>query len=192
MATCIEVSADRRSLFIGYPSEPVLAVAAANFMNDPNALPDILDALISGSKSGEVEAGYRGEQVARIIILLARDEAAKKKYPNNPLALAKPVTVYEFLSQLIGSGNMNDIRSATGKQLEPEVLNALITMTHFVPLTYIPDSTDLSLMLHRCAAAVMKRNAKGIDALIPALTQSDKHVLIHVQVLYDCHLASLS
>ena len=68
---------NKQMMIVGYPSEPVVALASAMLSYTVSACKPV--ALISELnrqiKKGAVEAGYRGEVAARFLLLLARDAA---------------------------------------------------------------------------------------------------------------------
>ncbi|CAG8498236.1 4132_t:CDS:1 [Funneliformis caledonium] len=72
MHLCLDISENRECIIISMPTEPVLAEAAAQIMNDPNVnLTELINQLSSALKKGVVEAGYRGELAARLLLLKA-------------------------------------------------------------------------------------------------------------------------
>ncbi|KAH8113007.1 hypothetical protein DFH11DRAFT_356438 [Phellopilus nigrolimitatus] len=80
MAIAFSIPKHREALSVGYPSEPILAEAAARQMNvmrnSCNAM-SIALLLQEFVERGLVDKGERGELVARLIFTLAYDEAAE-------------------------------------------------------------------------------------------------------------------
>ena len=76
------VSEDRESMVTGYFSEPVLVQAAAQLTNEAssevhsalNKWRVLLKVLLGSLRKGMVDAGFRGELVARVLLLLAWDK----------------------------------------------------------------------------------------------------------------------
>ncbi|CAG8523819.1 7914_t:CDS:1, partial [Diversispora eburnea] len=66
---------DRECIIKSKPTEPVLAEVSAQIINDPNVdLSELTNQLSSALRKRIVEAGYRGELTARILILKAWDD----------------------------------------------------------------------------------------------------------------------
>ena len=82
MRTLYFVSEDRESMVTGYFSEPVLVQAAAQLTNEAssevhsalNKWRVLLKLLLGSLRKGMVDAGFRGELVARVLLLLAWDK----------------------------------------------------------------------------------------------------------------------
>ena len=104
---CPNISEDRECIITSMPTEPVLAEAAARMMNDPNvSLAELINQLSSALKKGVVEAGYRGELTARLLLLRAWDDCIKKKRPHGADVgndYSRFVTMDEFLKSLAES-----------------------------------------------------------------------------------------
>ncbi len=78
MATCFHSSTDGKELLIGYPSDPVLAWAARNVMNELQDEPAIYEKLLKFYNSGAVDTGQLGESIAAMLILRALDRATNR------------------------------------------------------------------------------------------------------------------
>ena len=84
MRTCVFINESRTSLITADPSEPVLAEASARLLNHPKlSWEKFLAPLVSLLKQGAVEEGYRGELVARILLLHAYDPACLEQLRRN-------------------------------------------------------------------------------------------------------------
>lgn len=97
MATCVAVSSDLEFTYSMYPSEPILAEAAAYLMSVPGNCDIILTSLHNYICEG-VAKGDRGELVSRIILLAAFDKVASSKETAN--YSDTEVSVSEFVSAL--------------------------------------------------------------------------------------------
>src|SRR6185312_10625933 len=73
---CIFISKSCRYLFTISPSEPILVDVAAELMLQPGHLIKLIDKLFDATRCGVVDDGYRGELVARMLLLLAADVAS--------------------------------------------------------------------------------------------------------------------
>eukprot|EP00743_Colponemidia_sp_Colp-15_P007267 GILK01007848.1.p1 GENE.GILK01007848.1~~GILK01007848.1.p1 ORF type:complete len:844 (-),score=102.45 GILK01007848.1:243-2735(-) len=155
MATCLWLSRARESVLVSYVSEPVLAEAAAEILSH-NQLQSALNSLASALMNGVVEPGYRGELVARIL-LLPLVKGNKQYY-------SEKITVRMYFVALLGQNNFDTYIAS----FPPSLLDGFVTATHFVPITYEISSADqLKGLYCRRAAAICKRNQKGDDLLIP-------------------------
>ena len=74
MATCIKVDKDRKSLYITYPSEPILSEAAARLMMSQEFYNSMIIKLSNQVSKSKIEGGYRGELVARLLLLRCYDQ----------------------------------------------------------------------------------------------------------------------
>jgi len=170
METCVYVSPNRETLMIEYPSEPALACGAASIMMDPENLNILLQSLTNALYGGVVEAGYRGEFVARILALLARDMV-----PNS--VSYKPVTLGGFLTSFIGDLKLKELG------LPQKFLEGLVTFTHFIPLKWEPTTEGLFYQLvSRFAAGSCRRNEKGSNYFFPVLLRDNTLGLVTFQV----------
>lgn len=174
MATCTWVSEDRQFIRVSYPSEPVLALAAATVMEDETNLHLLLEKLSSALRNGIVQAEERGALVARILVLLARDRALLLRMGD--VTGAATLTVSEFLKSLLGDDALKK------GNLPQELLDGVLTFSHFVAVTYDPTEATLKALLERCAAAVVKNNQPGIDFFIPAVVAGGNLALLNFQV----------
>ncbi|EFJ24751.1 hypothetical protein SELMODRAFT_414145 [Selaginella moellendorffii] len=98
LMTVIKVNETRECLWAGWPMEPILAGAAADIMRELDRRQrnrELYFPLAMALKSGWVSKGYRGELVARIIMLRALDKASMK-------ARRSWCTVDEFVEELVG------------------------------------------------------------------------------------------
>jgi hypothetical protein len=91
MRIAFSVPKDREYLRSGYPSEPILAEAAARQMDEFQTLaadPDtsvMADILKSEFSSGLLDQGQRGEVVFRLLVSEAYRRAVRQDYPNDSL-----------------------------------------------------------------------------------------------------------
>jgi len=76
MRVCIHITPERES---AVPSEPILAEASAQLMHRQGYLESILSFLAVSLRYGIVDAGYRGELVAQLLVLLAIDRVSTRR-----------------------------------------------------------------------------------------------------------------
>ncbi|KAG9297278.1 hypothetical protein G9A89_009960 [Geosiphon pyriformis] len=207
MGICVHVSEDRHKLLAFYPSEPILAEAAALLMKDQNVLRKLLHFLLDALHTGYIEPGYRGELVARLLLMIAWDHATRDRDISPHLGnlgyskefVSRPIRVKEFLISLFGQENYDEHIQSFPQKLA----NGLLAFTHFIPVTYTPNQTQLRTLFIRFAAVICKRNQAGVDLIIPVLLDWDgsspisvdsmSYFLIQVKnwsKVYDAHWPS--
>jgi hypothetical protein len=134
------VSPDYRVFYTYSPSEPILALAAAEIIYREDAQwAHILDSFnVRLCRAGLVEKGLLGELGARTLLLIARDFAAPRS--NGLPDLLLPVSVLGFLDSLFGN------RLWCGNErpnFERAFAGAVINFTHWIatrdPLPQNPD-----------------------------------------------------
>ncbi|KAI5117184.1 hypothetical protein M0805_008163 [Coniferiporia weirii] len=142
MAMAYSVPAHREVLKAGYPSEPILAEAAAQQMcamrSKVNA--ESLSALLEFMDNGLIDKGERGELVARLIFILAYDKAVEMYYgtqqETQPI-YSRAVPVNYFIRALFGGKNAENIFKSlpdnvvTGVTFEQAFADAWVRFTHF-------------------------------------------------------------
>jgi hypothetical protein len=139
MRQCIFVSQARDFIWSVSPSEPVLVEAATQLMHETAApaeppLSCMLKRLAEALLTGLVEAGPRGELVARAILLLAADHACQKKgLPGQGFKYNRALTVREYLDSLVGTAKLQALSSGSG--MDGDKLNRLLGASMF--LTHI-------------------------------------------------------
>ncbi|CAG8766589.1 4721_t:CDS:1, partial [Racocetra fulgida] len=172
MRLCLKISDDRKSIITSMPTEPVLAEASAQIMNDPDInLIELINSLTSALKNGAVEGGYRGELVARLLLLKAWDDVYEKlDVPSTRIHYSRFITLSEFLKSLLADNAYKKIALRLQERVSftgTEFGQAYIKFTHFISITYTPDRKDLLDALIRGVAFSCKRNQEGADIIIP-------------------------
>lgn len=179
MGICVHVSEDRCRLLVFYPSEPIVAEAAASLMRHENVFRKLLNFLLDALHTGYVEPGYRGELVARLLLMIAWDQATGSRGLSSSLNLenlgymkefvSQPIRVKDFLTSLFGQDNYNN----NIQDLPQKFTDGLLAFTHFIPLTYTPTQIELRSLFIRFAAVICKRNQAGVDLILPVLLDWD-------------------
>ena len=136
-----------------YPSEPILAIAAARSLNSSpadykKAIGTLLDRLVL--RGLVVDRGMQGELCCRLLLTLARDKAVSSfmqqdvHSPEGPKVQAVELSL--FLQALLGE----DLGVPRDKILRAEFLNSVqgiwINFTHFVQLTQPLDEMTPSFL----------------------------------------------
>jgi hypothetical protein len=182
------ISTSGESLYVSYPSEPILAEASAHLMHRI-ARTRYLSQLVHAVRSGHVEGGFRGELVGRLLALFAWDKA---QGPPNAVDVhfSRSLRVGEYLEQLIAGGRkkVKEIleESAVDSSVMDKFLSGEMFFTHFVSLRYTPSRVDLLRCINRGAAIQCKRGQTGIDLILPVILppSSDAHRHAESQSLF--------
>lgn len=187
MRVCGFVSDDRMLVTSNYLIEPILAEAAAQLM-ESIPVHALLDHLLKAVRSGMVEAGFRGELGARIILMKAWDVCKLSTITNR---YSSPITIAKFMNALFGIDFAEFVMKQKKQQEIPDdedglssghlfnqddvenLADAKIFFTSFVAITYTPTKKDLLQFLLRGTAIICKRNQKGVDFIIPALLKKE-------------------
>ncbi|KAG9284255.1 hypothetical protein G9A89_002065 [Geosiphon pyriformis] len=167
MATCVAVSRDGERLLIRYPSEPLLAEAALSAITDNETLICVLQRFNEILKKGFVDARPREEVVARIILILAVRSIQKTKQWKSIA-----ITV-QRLMELLDPAAVDNLQHFE---------DATVAFTHFIPITYFPETCYLKEYYQRRCAVILKGNNPGGDIMIPVKLPEDRYSYILVQV----------
>lgn len=172
MAACLHVFENTDRILGSYPSEPVLADASAMISQNhlQFKISILLKYLRNEIREGVVEAGYRGELVAKILLLLARDSAVIVSKGNAPVhSFVQMTSVYNYLVSLCGKANIDsNFEHLTEDDFGKRFLNGgVVYFTHFAYVTYTPSRETMGQFFNRGAAIFCKRNQVGIDLIIP-------------------------
>ncbi|CAG8638648.1 10684_t:CDS:2 [Funneliformis caledonium] len=167
MATCVAVSKDRERLLVRYPSEPLLAEAALTTISDEKTLISILQNFNEMLRKGFVDAGARGEVVARIILILA-----VRSIQENEDWKSSGITVKQLM-ELLDPAAIDELQS---------FVDATVTFTHFIPIVYVPEKRSLKEYYRRRCAVILKRNNPGADIMIPVKLSEDRYSYILIQM----------
>jgi hypothetical protein len=132
------------------PSEPVLAIAAADALSsDPakyeGAIKVLLDELIV--KDLILDRGGRGELCNRLLFILARDRAVTRESDRNFLNAEKtritPIKLSEFLETLLGTNYGCKPDDENVSNLREWAQSRWVNWTHYVTLTKIIDEIPI-------------------------------------------------
>ena len=179
MRTLYHISASRDAVVTGYFSEPVLVLAAGQLTNGMPSTNDcsgwevLLQMLVQSLRNGQVAAGFRGELVARILLLMAWDRCCLHGVRGSSFtteAFLKAVPLILFLRSLL-HGNID-------KELESTFQNSSVRCTHFVKIDYVPNAVQLLELFKRGAAVVIKENQAGTDLIIPIVFCKDDTTVV--------------
>ena len=191
----IVVSADHYRHFLKtvYPSEPIVAAAAASLTTRMYGWANTLCALTSYIQTGIVNAGFRGELLTKILCLMAVDESMRDVVlPSSSYwQYAFPVKVSVFLDNLIaappGYESFSDAIRATPINDErlDRFLNGHVFFNHFLRMEEKLTMPLLVQAWNRGAALVCKDNTPLIDHVIPVVLDDTSGSPPNFGPLYD-------
>ena len=197
MRICLSAGAGFRSLVTVSPSEPLLAEASWTVMSKCLGLKEAPRALLTHIDGSYLDAGGRGEVVAALLILLARDKAIQdRKAPQSDstqlpaMSLddfkrdgdSRIVTVLEFVDALVPTGSRPFVRGrkpshyskghSSSTVLEKAFGDSFIYFNHFIKVYDFKmiNRKYLWRLICRGAAVVCASNQMGVDILVPVLT----------------------
>jgi hypothetical protein len=175
MGVCYHILPSRDSLLYGYPSEPVLSLAASSLLSDQESQFSWVNSLRRVSslfQRGHVESGVHGELICRLLLTLAWDFCQKEK-ENGCLHL--PVTVLEFLCSLGGESLVAVFKGDKPCQKKDDLLNSRVYFTHFVSVDDRVDSPNLLKSFASKGQAIFcQNNQQAMDLLIPVILDDDE------------------
>ena len=172
MRTLYSISADRDAVATGYFSEPVLAMAAGQLTNAvPMGWEVLLKGLVRSLQNGQINADFRGELVARLLLLMAWDRCVLEgQRPSDAFTSTRFLDAVPLVRFLVSLLRLDDQVMA---DLSVTFEHATVRCTHFVEIDYVPDSADLLELFKRGAAAISKENQAGTDIIIPLVICKD-------------------
>ncbi|CAE6508121.1 unnamed protein product [Rhizoctonia solani] len=176
----------REYMRTGSPSEPILAEAAASYLNRIHNGAGIAIVgpriLSKNCQKGFIGWGGRGELCGRLLMTIAHDTAVLKTgdkiqpFPKDPrVQFHRPIPVIAFLRTLFADEHHNTVLKATsitnknGETLKDAFKNAYICFSHFALAedSKMFEAKSLRTALFRGMAMQAKDNQTPIDAVIP-------------------------
>jgi hypothetical protein len=176
MRVCLNVDESFETMKTIFPSEPLLAEAAAEFMRNPEYNFKAPAALKNTLTGFSINKGDRGELLVLLLLCLARDAALR--------GTGKAVTVYDFMQELfpnlINKSNGGFMPSVLKEGAKPETFKdcfdkSYIYFNHFIKINEwsVLNQKYLWRLFLRGAAVLCANGQEGVDALIPILFQSE-------------------
>lgn len=214
MRVCLSATPGFTEMVTVSPSEPLLAEAARYVMSKPSIEPwNAASALLSHIKSSYLNPGDRGELVASLLVMLARDatspiqpETAFGAHPRKHFndGHTRVVRVVDFLSSLLAVDRKSlsyllPSQACDGFHSRPlwETFgDARIWFNHFVKLndSGMVQRDGLCALIARGAAAMCAVNQNGVDLVIPIVfggrLEPQNVSAILIQVKNDRHFES--
>jgi hypothetical protein len=191
MAIAYSVPSHREYMRSGYPSEPLLAEAAARRMakirvrdHDETGRSDaIARKLLPHLRSGLVDKGERGELVARLLLMLTQDKAVEAQHArakelstaHGKVLYSTEVPVNDFMKTLFPH-HWNEIKQSKpdncdGETFENAFQDAVVRFTHFGRAAddYATSSAAACAAFMRGMAFQCRSGQYLIDIVIPIL-----------------------
>ena len=184
MCIAFSVPKDREYLRCGYPSEPLLAEAAARQMDefqthavdpDTSVMADILKSEFS---SGLLDLGQRSEVVFRLLVSEAYRRAVRQDHPNDsPINFSSGCLLTTFINTLFSEHCANQILSSLPDNVRDSVTfadafkGAIVRFTHFGKMADDSATTTETMFTAfvRCMAIICWTSQDIVDLLIPIL-----------------------
>jgi hypothetical protein len=163
-------------LGVVYFAEPILVNAATQALLDNSLLEQTLYLLDDAMKKGMLDAGARGELVARFLLILAKDVLHINNEPSRSIEgrYCYPVTVRNYFISMMGEKTWNKMFADGSKTpLPSEVADGWISMSHFTAVEDEFNSPEKLLQFWcRGSAIIPKRNQRYVDLVVPILPTS--------------------
>ena len=187
MRIAFSVPKDREYLRSGYPSEPLLAEAAAQQMHDFECdRPDLnmmAEMLRSEFVSGLLDLGQRGEIVFRLLLSSAYRRAVLHDHPDKSLKrnFSQGCKLTTFIKALFSTAYANDIlKSVPDNVKSPTAFasafeGAVVRFTHFGRMADDTGTTSYAVFAAflRCMAIICWSSQAVVDILIPVLLKPE-------------------
>jgi hypothetical protein len=136
----------------------------------------LLKSLVNCLRNGLVDAGSRGELVARILLLLAWDKCFSGMDKLASSNFLQAVKLRDFLQPLL---NLNAEMQATLKTaFDSPDKTAWVRCTHFVKIDYVPTACQLLALFKRGAAAITKDLQTGFDLVLPVICCNNSETIL--------------
>lgn len=191
MRVVFSVPSHREYLRSGAPSEPILAEAAAQFMNETRGWG--LSELRKVVGEGLIDKGERGELVARCLMLRAFDRAVHKVGGSkNPpfgaqvhpekLRYSRGIPLVDFLRALVADGHIEMILKSKpdnipdGETLETAFKDARVYFTHFAKASNGHVVSDVTAWMAMARGIIFQchKQQKKIDLIAYVLLNGEE------------------
>jgi hypothetical protein len=164
-----------------YPSEPILAEASAAITKTIGWAP-LVRALYDQIQNGIVSAGFRGELLTKVLLLMAMDDTPKPDLGDETSPYwehTQPVTVKDFLDNWLAPPKAyqsfcHALHATAG--LNPcseddldRFMNGHIFFTHFVRLDCAVSPRSIACAWNQGAALMAKEGTESFDHVIPVM-----------------------
>jgi hypothetical protein len=181
LAVLLRTDNERHFLQTFYPSEPILAEASAAITKYIGWAP-LVRALYDQIQNGIVSAGFRGELLTKILLLMAMDDTLKPDLGDEESPYwehTQPVKVKDFLDNWLAPPNSYrsfchaisetaDLKLFSEDELK-RFMNSHIFFTHFVRLDCAVSLRSIACAWNQGAALMAKEGTESFDHVIPVM-----------------------
>jgi hypothetical protein len=189
MRIVFSVPEHREYLLSGYPSEPLLAEAAARQMEQFQMLswdPDVnvMAEMLSWEFNGALlDQGQRSEVVFRLLLSSAYRRAVQSDHPDDSEHnFSKGCKLTTFISELFSPDYANQILQSVPDNVKSSTTfatafqDAVVRFTHFGKMADDTGTNTWGMFAAfvRCMAIICCSSENGVDLLIPVLLEREK------------------
>ncbi|KAA1064407.1 hypothetical protein PGT21_001913 [Puccinia graminis f. sp. tritici] len=181
-AHCAYLDSTHEVQFSFYPSQPIYALAANNYLyKNERVLISCIDSLACVLSQGCVNTGEAGKFASRIILLCAMnktvadlktsnkalDQMGIDSLPDKLIEFPSPVPVAKFLETLTGvPANELPLGSINSYQKKRLLDEGMMFWNHFMHYTHTPTTGSLMEGLHRGLAMQCHHSQKSFDQIL--------------------------
>jgi hypothetical protein len=170
MGTIVSCSNERDVLFVEYPSEPILAEAAAQHMRDNETFQLVLETLIERiGKNTLLSSGGKGEVgelVASLLLSRLFDISSWARNNSPSKLISVPTSLVSLLRNLFISAESLAIINEIKINFR-DFISGVVYFSHFVKVNFQPQQKDLIHYVQRCLAITCSFDETGTDLIIP-------------------------
>ena len=179
LAVLLRTDKDRHFNKTFYPPEPILAEASAKITKTIGWTP-LVRGLYDLIQKGIVSAGFRGELLTKVLLLMAMDDTPKPDLGDVESPYwehTQPVKVIDFLNNWLAapgskhrsfSDALKDLKPSSGKELQ-RFLDGHVFFTHFVRLDCNVSPRAIVCAWNQGAAIMAKEENHNFDHVIPVM-----------------------
>ena len=184
MRLCVKVHDDFDACVTIQPAEPLLAEAAYSIVIGNNL--DQAGELLKALEGPSLDKGDRGELVAMLLCLLARDEAVKKLRAIKSAGYAPAVVkLVDFMKQLLGDNWSSNVATSMPSRLKPDeeakkfeetFKDAVVYFNQFYKVygKGVINRRVLWMAVARGTAIMCMDNQPGVDLIVPFLMRDEE------------------
>jgi hypothetical protein len=181
LAVLLRTDKERHFLQTFYPSEPILAEASAAITKLIGWAP-LVRALYDQIQNGIVSAGFRGELLTKVLLLMAMDDTLKPDLGDAESPYwehTQPIKVKDFLDNWLAPPNSyrsfchalsetTDLKLFSEDELK-RFMNGHVFFTHFVRLDCAVSLRSIACAWNQGAALMAKEGTESFDHIIPVM-----------------------
>jgi hypothetical protein len=188
LAVLLRTDKERHFLQTFYPSEPILAEASAAITKTIGWAP-LARALYNQIQNGIISAGFRGELLTKVLLLMAMDDTLKPDHSDAKSPYwehTQPVKVKDFLDNWLAPPNpyrsfchalseTTDLKPCSEDELK-RFMNGHVFFTHFVRLDCAVSPRSIACAWNQGATFIAREGTESFDHIIPVMLAGDTDV----------------